>query len=402
MADVETGELVNRFRSTFGEAPELTNKVEFPTEDANERTGVKKVLYTLTSLDGPLGKERATFIAGVDLRHNLIRVEYERMFGLRVRRELNLAGFPDRNEWELVSELREAFGDHTQFSEKLRLITDKRRTEKDNLLLGEGNLTCNLGEVQVVYQIRYPGWPLFVTEPLLANPHNLRASILVLSSQQDQGVPLAQVQYHASKEIDFTCDFPCGDYDQVLTGQIDKRLYYVDRKVHQYTYFQWEYLLGAKLGFAKFKDGQSGDLRCEMSIAKIGRHYRQPQSLRFRSSGHHRFADIKDSGYEGKICRLPSNDSSNHIGNLQLTRRNKETGELWELTVPGAIDINSYRDAFLTDSFDDFLFKYPVVFDVRKPSEKRKTFSTWNIPKYYPPRQEAASPGIDDYCQERN
>lgn len=226
----------------------------------------------------------------------------------------------------------------------------------DEFLMGSASVRYSFDEVDIVLACQLESD--IVIESMYRDPREFQASILVESRQGTQP-PLAYMVYELGKHVPIHAEFPCADYDQALVGNVEAREKR-NRTSYKKTYFQWEDLVGAKAGVARYDDPNHGDWL---------RHYAWPTTVNSREPKH-----LKGEIYKQKITRSPA---MRREGRLRFSRMNVETGESWTLSVPEFIDIGDFHRNSQHEALRDFSWRYPIVFCVKRRGEERIWYSTW-------------------------
>jgi len=251
-----------------------------------------------------------------------IRVSYEEPYGLKVKRQV----------------ISRKYGD-----EFLMCSASVRYSFEDLDIV----LVCQLNSDIVI-------------ESMYRDPSEFQASILVESRQGTQSQPpLAYMVYELGKHVPIHAEFPCADYQEALIGNVDARET-GGRASYKKTYFQWEDLVGAKAGVARY-DNPEHETWLNYYAWQTIINGREPKQL-------------EGEIYKQKISRSPS---PRREGRLRFSRMNIETGESWMLSVPEFIDIEDFHRNSQHETLRDFSWRYPIIFCVKRRGEEKIWYSTW-------------------------
>lgn len=316
---------IARFRDAFkGEvAPEFTKPLVWSTPD-----GKKESPFELIKLgkEDPYGEVKAIFEAKNDESGQLVKVDYTQSSGLKLKRQLYLSG--------------------------------------EDLISGE--VAYNFGEVQIVLGAGYFApmllHPLCVKDQL-ADMESFRAGISVIKANTGPTVPrLALMEYGSNSQIPLNAEFPMADYEDAKNGTYEMRKGRFDEQpTYQTTYFQWENLVGAKVGATRFKEeGDHTHLGYYRWVTKIN------------NSG---LVQIEGTPYASKISHSRDRRRWGE-GRLRFSRKNINTGEAWMFSVPEWLDKKRFVGDLESQSLSDFRWQYPVIFCVKRPGQEREWLST--------------------------
>lgn len=254
---------------------------------------------------------------------------------------------------------RVSYEDNYDLEVKRTVIS--RKYHGSEPLMQSAQIEYDFDDIAISYHIRLRS-PIVFKETY-EEPRNFQATILVLSKKDPTAPPVARMDYDLSDRIKLNAQFPYANYDQALQGQVEKReKERLDPPSYRFTYFQWEHLVGAKIGWTSYENLES---REEL------RHYKQITSLNSRQA-----TEIPESPYKAKISISRSRRPLG-AGRLRFARMDSETAESWMFSVPEWISINRFHNNIQSDSFMNFLCEYPVVFCTKKRDEERQWHSTW-------------------------
>jgi hypothetical protein len=315
------------FRSRVSQAPEFKKPFQLESMGRN----LIDLPFLEIPLDEKLSEEKIIFEAkssfseSMDVNPILIRVSYEDPYGLEAKRTIV-----------------------------------QREFDGSELLMQKGEVKRNFGEIDIVLSSNLK-IPLDDKETL-SDMENFIPTISVMSSGKEVP-PIARIEYDSSSQLPITVKFPYADFWGALKGEVEKR---DDSNNHsyRYTYFNWEHLVGAKVGTTKYKFPA------------------HPDSLEY----YNQFVKInnmeltalpEDNLYEEKISKSSDNWKWGS-GRLRFSRINKQTGEVWMFSVPEWIDKKNFNANIQDDSLMDFFWRYPVVFCVKRKGEDGKWYATWS------------------------
>ena len=314
------------FRDSIRHAPEVSQPFI-----ANTPVGVQKWPFKeIKRGKNASSKETVVFearsVPHEELNPQIVRVSYEESYGLKAKRTLVLV-----------------------------------RPSGSEFLFSGGNIRYESGEIVISYSLNLSG--PFLTEDLLRDTNQFEASILVTNAMDPNVPPLAWIQYNPSQKIPIDVRFPYADFQQALKGDVEKReRQQFGSASYKQTYFQWEHLVGAKIGASKY------DSAIDTTIPM---YYAHRTSINNREPVH-----IKNTPYEGKITRSESRIFPG-VGRLRFSRMNEETGESWMFSVPDLMDRNMLFREIQHSALRDFFYQYPIIFCVKNRGEERQWHSTW-------------------------
>ncbi len=320
---------IAKFQAAFnGEsAPELTNSLTWK----HPETGKKEIPYKLIKLgkDSDYGDVKAVFEAEDRDSGTRVQVDYNQTYGLKLRRTLHQLGNT------LI------YGEVTYNSDGLQIC------------IGAGYFAPMLLH------------PLCVKDQL-ADMQSMRAGISVTTNNPVSRVPrLASMEYETNSQIPLYAEFPLADLEDAKAGTYETRKGRFDTEpTYLTTYFQWENLVGAKVGATRFKepaDSTNTFLRSYANATKIN------------NSG---WTEVPDSHFVAKISH--SRDRRQWgSGRLRFSRKNTESGETWIFSVPEWITKKGLIDNLQRQSLTDFSYSYPVIFCIKRPDQPREWLSNW-------------------------
>lgn len=332
---------VDQFRNIFGDVPELTQpavfrdlqghdiivafgKPEMQDHGYNYYTGILET----PSYNDP--EADADLEPGVPRNSCFVRVRYDSHYRLRAR------------------------------AKEIWLKTFGESGERDSETLLMGDIRYDAGPVSIVFNVA-PQTVLHAYDFMLKDPSSYLVTVAIESASSDpEKPPLAQVGYNwAGHKIPINTDFVDAGFEDALQGRIEQRHDILDRLNTQSTYFQWEYLVGAKVGITRFKDGQSGELESDRWLTQIN----APQ-----------LTSLKDSPYQAGIYH--SRERWLNRERLSFVRTNALTEELWILSAPDWIMTTEFIRNLSGSLFRDFFSEYPVVFGVRRTGQEDLWFKT--------------------------
>ena len=314
------------FRESVSQAPEFREPFKanmfggpqswpFQEVKSGKDSSARKVVF----------EAKSSFTKDMDMDPLLVRVSYEEPYGLKAKRTIVLRKFSD-----------------------------------SELLMTSSEIKYSFGEVDIVIAANLDGPS--ATEGIVSNPENFKPIIMVVAVGDKRIPPIAYMDYHLSSRIPINVEFPHADFKEALNGDVEKREKHdFSQPSYKNTYFQWEQLVGAKVGIAKYDHPTDPDqLRYYRWVTKINNS--EPIQL-------------EDSPYKEKISRSESRWRWGS-GRLRFSRINSQTGETWMLSVPEWIDKSCFHRDIQNNSLMDFFGQYPVIFCVKKPGEDKKWFST--------------------------
>ncbi|MFA5932482.1 MAG: hypothetical protein WCV81_05515 [Microgenomates group bacterium] len=318
------------FATIFGEATELTTpcKLYSMTEEESFAPFITcRHIKRAWDEIGILETDRLPGFSYIESSSSLVRVIYDKYYGLKAKKIIQVTKLEQGEELLIDGQVEYDFG-------------------KLHIALGTG-LKQNL----------------MIIEDFLRDPNQFAAGISVISNQcPESKIPVAQIRYDWSSSIQLNAEFPCSEFQDVLEGRVDRRKErHGNRESYPTTYFQWEYLLGAKIGSQTFKNEENNDLQWLMRVTAINNQKMTP---------------IEGTGYLGAISRSSYNWGARRQGRLRFTRINPETGEILMFAVPDKIDQKDFAQSLVKDSMNEFLGQYPVAFCVQQPGESGQMFST--------------------------
>lgn len=332
-----TATRVEEFRKVFGEVPELTTSPTSITPEGDQHpTQFKNFI-----LEGEVGREKgiiqtpllpgSTYIPGSS---SYLQIEYEKSYGLEVKRSMHLLNNPKKKGETRTSEIM------------------------------NGQVSYNFGEVKIVYGISFQS-PLDPLAEQLRDKDLFNAYIMVLpTSNNEKYPPITSASYGwRGVRIPMHAEFVNADYENALSGSYEKRAdRYSSQTNHLKTYFQWEYLVGARVGITAFRDD---DGYYDKSFSKETKINTQKPPV------------LEGEQYRAKISHSRGHHLAPLVGRLRFSRMNMKTGESWMLSVPELVDNKEFMTRLRSASFCDFFWQYPVVFCVKQSGEPRKWFATF-------------------------
>lgn len=331
-----------QFRSIFGDVPELTQPAVFRDSQGHNTIvafndfkiqdhGFNHYAGILETPSYNDPKSDADLEPGVPRQSLFVKVKYDSHYALKAR-------------------IKEVW---------LKTSGDKK---SEALLVGD--MKYNLDPVSVVFSVA-PQTFLHAYDFMLKDSSSYLVTLAIESASDDpEKPPLAQVSYGWSgHEIPMNAEFVDASFEDALRGEIEQRHGLLQRLNHQRTYFQWEYLVGAKVGATRFEDSQSGELKSNRWLAQIN----APQ-----------LTSLEETPYQAGIYHGYESDRSRlWEGVLRLVRTDAVTGESWMLSVPDWIRNEEFIRNLSRSLFRDFFFQYPVVFGVRRPGQEDLWFRSF-------------------------
>ncbi len=324
----EKGSQVSFRESIVGQVPELSNPFIVKTP-----LGLQQWPFKEIEQDAESSKSKVVFeahsIPNAELNPLIVRVSYEADYGLNAKKTLFFCKPP----------------------------------ESDESLFQGAEVRRVFGNIEIFYSMGLSG--PFITEALLKDPNNFNASILVTSGADLIIPPLAWVEYSQISKIPIIARYPDADFQQALVGDVEKRQEQQTRPgSYKETFFQWEHLVGAKVGVSRYDDPNRKD---------SPRYYHWPTEVNSREAVH-----LKDTPYRSKITRSAERMYPG-VGRLRFSRMNSETGESWVFSVPDWFTNDMFYSDIQDKNLLDFFYRYPVVFCVKRRGEERMWYSTWGL-----------------------
>lgn len=312
------------FSEIISQAPEFKKPFRANTPFGIQEWPFKKVEPKKgTSSKRAIFEAKSSFAEDTDTDPMLVRVSYEEDYGLQAKKTIALRRFPD-----------------------------------SELLMTSGEIRYSFGEVDIVLaaNLNSP----FVTEGILSDPKSFEPTISVIAG--DKPIPpIAYVEYQPSSRIPINAQFPCADFQEALNGEVEKREKHPAS--YKQTYFQWEELVGAKVGITRYDNPNYPDWL---------QYYRWVTRINSRES-----VQLEGSPYKGKISW--SHDRGHWgDGRLRFSRMNPKTGEAWMFSVPEWINQQTFHENIQHEPLRSFFWQYPVIFCVKRRGEDRKWFSTYS------------------------
>lgn len=335
---------IRRFQEVFGEvAPEFTKPLIIDTP-----SGKREVPYKLVKLgkDSDYDEERAIFEAREEVLERdfsdddepagaVVKIDYSGSYGLKLRR--------------------------------MRYVH-----EKSNSLIS-GELSYQVGELKAVLWAGYSCTFLLSpsnVERQLSREQHFDTGISIVAANGSNNPQLATVTYGMSQQIPLNAEFPSASFKDAKEGAFEMRREEYDTiPVYERTYFQWENLVGAKVGRTRFK-GEGVKLDYKRWLATVNSQ---------------QWISVEDTPYAAKITHSPDRRHWGE-GRLRFHRRDTETGELWMFSVPEWLNKEEFIQNLNNDTFDNLCYKYPVRFWVRQSGQEREEVFTWgkrDLPLYY-------------------
>lgn len=332
-----------QLREVFGEIPELRQPVNFPNPDGI----IDQLPFKVFKLSEKAGSEKACLetelfpgSAHIPNSQALVRVIYEQPYGLRAKK------------WMHLQRIGEG--------------------EDEQTFLDRGQISYDLGEVEIVLDM-YQDSPFAPFQSDLEEPSKFKVAISVLSTADPrERHPLAQTAYDLNSLINIHTQFAYAEYEDARKGLVEKPLQSkwdppTTLSAYQHTYFQWEYLVGAKVGHTEYKNRDDG--RSDTFFNRW--------LTRINSIG---LVQLGDTPYWQKMSHTSSEHAYSDTGRLRFSRVNKDTKESWMLSVPE--QIANYSKSTLVNNFQhtslmDLFYNYPVGFCIKRPGEKSKWFTTF-------------------------
>jgi len=313
------------FRETIlREAPESSKPFEAKTLVGTQYWPFKEVAQEEESKGKIVFEAHST--PNKELNPHFVRVSYEEPYGLKVKRSLVFV------------------------------------QPQSEYLLQDAEVRFKLGDIEVAYSMDLS--EPFVVDDLLRNANNYKASILVTKGADPNIPPLAWVEYNPTAKISIYARFPYAEFQQALNGDFEKRERTQSQSgSYRETYFQWEHLVGAKVGVNRYDD---------LNYPNSPRYYREVTRINNSQP-----VQLKETPYRVKITRFQARTYPG-IGRLRFSRMNTETGESWMFSVPDWVVNDKYIYEIQQTLLRDFFWQYPVVFCVKNRGEERKWFSTFS------------------------
>ncbi len=237
----------------------------------------------------------------------------------------------------------------------------ERKTSKHIYTFEGGEIRFSFDDsIQIFYSTTLKG--PFIYPGILEDPANFTPAVHVTSGNDPIIPPLAVARYDPTSKIPIDVRFPNADYKKALVGDVDKRKKQeFNHGSYSETYFQWEHLVGAKVGVSTFDNEEHSDWL---------QYYRWITQVNNSSS-----TQIGDTPYKGKLTRTIPRFGRD--GRLRLSRMNPQSGESWMFSIPDWIDNKTFHSDVQNKRLEDFFSEYPVIFCVKKHGQERQWHSTW-------------------------
>lgn len=166
------------------------------------------------------------------------------------------------------------------------------------------------------------------------------------------------MEYTRSQQIPLNAEFPYASYEDATKGVYETRRGRFDHvSTRQTIYFQWENLVGAKVGVTKFKaeEADNACLNYYRWVTKVN----NPE-----------WTKLEGTPYAAKITHSPNRREWGK-GRLRFHRKDVETGELWMLSVPEWINKADFIGNLVGQPLSTLRMEYPVIFWTRQPGQEK-------------------------------
>lgn len=304
---------VAAFGKVFGGvSPEFETPVTWKTDEGDVVVPFK--YKGIQRADDFSSEKQAVFEAKDRRLEVIVRDDYSSMYGLRVRRQVQLH-------------------------------------RKSGLLIG-GSVEYEFGEWTAGLYANFSNGHFlrdFNAVEYLSDPTQFEIHITIDKSGKKQELPpLAAASYNCYRNRPVDIAFPLADYEDAIKGNYGIRN---DSKEYDKTYFSWVNLHGALVGSETFGDGKPKVNESQISLE------REDWTL------------LEGTAYEVKIAHT-SKGTGLQRGRLRFSRRNEGTGEEWVFAVPAWMyNGKDFMRVLKEEPLKEFLSLYPVTFSVTRPDE---------------------------------